>query len=103
MSQPVLLSQLNDEAKKQLIAITLKNDSLQENSEAFSNMFGGTTWLLIGKTLVNAGYTPFVEYMNIDESLKRFLEFLSYTYLVGRDGDIIKVIREYAENYLTGN
>jgi len=102
MSQTELLSQLTKEEKSQLIAVTLKNDDIREkNKSIIPNYYRETAWLLAGKTLINAGYTPFMERMNENESLKMFLESPSYTYIAGvYDVDVPQIIVEYAEEYL---
>jgi hypothetical protein len=102
-SQPVFLSQLNDEAKKKLIDVTLKNDELRQKNIELTNLFSATAWLLIGKTLVSANYAPFIEYMNKDEQLRLFIESKSYVYIEGVYGTIPQIITEYAKQYLINN
>ncbi|GHV08095.1 hypothetical protein FACS1894160_1800 [Bacteroidia bacterium] len=102
-SQAVFLSQLDDDAKKKLIEVTLKNDELRQKNVELTNLFRATAWLLIGKTLVSTNYTPFIEYMNKDEQLRLFLESQSYVYLEGVYGAIPQIIVEYAKQYLMNN
>jgi hypothetical protein len=102
ISQTELLSQLNNEEKKRLITGVLKNDALLEkNADVIPNINRATSWLLIGKTLSNAGYTPFMEQIKDNASLKMFLESPSYVYMKEVYADIPKIIAEYAEKYLT--
>jgi hypothetical protein len=102
MSQTVLLSQLNGEAKNQLIEVTLINDSFRQKDDERTNLNRATAWLLIGKTLVSANYAPFIKQMNEDGQLKLFIESPTYTYLEDVYGDIPAVIIKHAEIYLTG-
>ena len=101
MSQPVFLSQLNDCQKKQLIKITFKNDSLRDVSKEVSNSDKMVVYLLIGRTLINANYMPFMECVNEDATLKQFFEDKYRTYFYNEN--IVQIITLYAENYLNNN
>jgi hypothetical protein len=103
ISQPVFLSQLNDNAKKALIKTTLKNDNLREEDTVLTNNFRATAWLLIGKTMQNANYAPFVEEINRSEILKWYLESKSHVYIDDISGEIPQLIIIYAEDYVNKN
>ncbi|GHT58233.1 hypothetical protein AGMMS50239_02410 [Bacteroidia bacterium] len=101
-SQAVFLSQLDDDAKKKLIKVTLKNDELRQKKGS-NYPFRELTWILIGRTLVSANYPPFMEEYMKDEQMKLFLEARSYIYEEVVYGAIPQIIVEYAERYLTDN
>jgi hypothetical protein len=79
MSQQPLLSMLDEQAKKTLVEHTLKNDELRQRFG--KKMYRATSWLLIARTMVNAGYIPFVEKVNRDEEMKSFIENRLYVYM----------------------
>jgi len=80
-SQTFFLSQLNDCEKKNVVEFALKNDDLRHTDDDFAKdsdygLFIGkiTASLLIGRTLIAAGYVPFVDAMDASEDLKGFIE-----------------------------
>jgi hypothetical protein len=74
ISQPIFLNQLTSDEKKEVVSISLKNDSLRQVS---LNTAGGrmreVTWLLIGRTMYYANYKPFVEVVEQSVQLKTFI------------------------------
>ena len=72
MSQPVFLSQLNDNDKKKVVEITLRNSDIMDAID--DRLVWFPNYILIGKTMLSAGYTPFIEAVNDDEELKCFLD-----------------------------
>jgi len=98
MAKQTLLTQLNDAKKKQLIKLIMQNDSLrQKENFPYTNI--RTIWFLIGKTLINANYEPFIEYMNENEELWNYLQLLHYDHLFPYF-EPEHIIIEYSENYL---
>jgi hypothetical protein len=99
MSQTVFLSQLNDKEKKTIIEITLKNDSVRQQVTTV-NIFRGVTVLLMGKTMLNAGYLPFIEEMDNNEQLKTFLtESTSLTFFYEQE-EFMRRIIFHGENFI---
>ena len=75
MAQPIFLSQLNDEDKRRIVEITLqKIDFYNDYFNCDDCVFCYTNFILLGRTMLSAGYAPFIEAVNDDEELKYFLE-----------------------------
>ena len=76
ISQPIFLSQLNNDAKIKVVEIAFQNDSLRKNEiplNTFMNYNGIITSLLIGRAMVAANYITFLEVVNNHEELKFYL------------------------------
>jgi len=76
ISQHVFLSQLNDEQKRNIVDIVLKNDGRRVTLDYYDayNAVRPAAWAIVGRTMTSIGYSPFVEAMNGNEELKRFVE-----------------------------
>ena len=75
MSQPVFLSQLNDEERKKIVESTLKNIDIRNDGwECDCSSIYYTSYILIGRMMLLAGYAPFAEAVNEDQELKSFLD-----------------------------
>lgn len=75
MSQSIYLQQLSYNEKKCIIDISIKNDSLRQVANKYTDdVMKEVTYLLIGRTLFNADYKPFVDLVNANTQLKTFLE-----------------------------
>lgn len=102
VSQPVFLSQLGEDEKKLIIKTTLKNDDLRQKmdpSRKVSNR--NTAWLLIGKTMLNANYIPFIKEVEGNELLQSFFKAYSYVSFEVLHYDTIPLlIGKYAEDFL---
>ena len=72
MLQTVFLSQLNDNTKVNLVKIALLNDSLKQNG---AGRYRPVSWVLIGRTMVSAGYGPFIiKAVKSNEQMQYFLD-----------------------------
>jgi hypothetical protein len=100
ISQNEFLSQLNDKEKKKIIETTLKNDDLRQQNTEFTNLFRATAWLLIGKTLINADYAPFIEEININDLLNGFIYNTDCVYIEENFGNIPQLIVDFANEYI---
>ena len=79
LSQTVFLSQLNECEKRAVVSIAIKNDNLRRTNTDW--LKGGsmtlstiTTSLLIGLTLDEARYIPFLYYKSLHDECKMFIE-----------------------------
>jgi hypothetical protein len=97
MSQKVFLAQLEDNDRKKIIEITLKNDDLRKQNET-ENSFRSTAWLLIGRTLLACNYAPFVQEINRNQPLKSFLEDKMHIYLEEESDAVPSFIMECAKS-----
>jgi hypothetical protein len=100
MSQSVFVSQLDREKKKTLIEISLQKDEMRQNNVDFINENRSTVWLLIGKTLANANYEPFMTEVNQNETLQGFLYNRECVYIEQILGNIPQLITDYALEYI---
>jgi hypothetical protein len=99
ISQPIFLSQLNDSEKKTVIEAVLKNVDLRQTGKIV--LYKSTSWLLIGKTMLNANYVPFVEEENTNEQLKSFFEAKFYASYEGGFNEIpTLLIMNYVNDFL---
>jgi hypothetical protein len=99
-SQTVFLSQLNDKEKKTIIEISLKNDSLRQHEAEFSNILRGVTSLLMGRTMLNAGYLPFIEEADNNEQLETFLTKSSSYAFIQEEEEFMQRIIFHGENFI---
>ncbi|MFV0379040.1 MAG: hypothetical protein ACK5JD_17250 [Mangrovibacterium sp.] len=75
ISQPLFLEQLSENEKKRIVEISLKNDLIRQQAVNYEeDASREITWLLIARTLWLAKYEPFVNLMDENDQLKRFLE-----------------------------
>jgi hypothetical protein len=74
ISQTVFLSRLNDKERKTIVEITLKNDSVRQYEPTTSDILRGVSGLLMGRTMLNAAYLPFIEETGMNELLETFLK-----------------------------
>jgi hypothetical protein len=105
ISQPVFIAQLDDDQKKNVVKTAIEHDGLRQQDAAWAdNTFAGSlrviTWLLVGRTMFAAGYTPLIEAANGNEHLKAFLEHKDYLYMKEEYGDIPQQIIELSNAYL---
>ena len=113
LSHSVFFSQLNESEKRKTVEITLSNDDKRSVYEAKSRAgsLRSISWVLIGKTMLAAGYTPFIEAVNENDELKYFVEGwrplptdpsrkIDYTYTEYWYGNIPQLIIEYAKNFI---
>jgi hypothetical protein len=101
ISQPLFLSQLDAKAKKTVVNVALKNDSLRQKDITTSNIFRNVTWLLIGRTIINAGYEPFIEVVNNDEQLETFFKTSEIHFHTEEESDIfIQLILFQSNNFI---
>ena len=113
ISQTAFLSQLNDNDKKKIIEIAFANDDSRQSSPDSDsyNYYRATTWLLIGRTMLAANYSPFAEAVKDNEQLKFFIEGwgseiggdsgkTGYVYMEPVYGDIPQSIINFGKNYL---
>jgi hypothetical protein len=99
--QDVFLSQLDVNGKVTLIETALEKDGLRQKNAGFADRpERAVTWLLLGKTILNAGYGPFVTEVNGHEALLLFLTSDSYVYLEQVYGNIPQIITEYAVEFI---
>jgi hypothetical protein len=96
MSQEVFLVQLEDNDRKKIIEVTLKNDDLRKHSGI--NSFRSTAWLLLGRTLFACNYAPFLQETDRNQQLKSFLEDKMHVYLEEETDAIPSFIMECARN-----
>jgi len=117
ISQTPFPVQLNNDQKKEVIDITFKNDNLLQNdaelpdSSLNKTTYRAISWLLIGRTLVAADYTPFVTAVNENNQLKYFLDgwtpqqndigHTGYIYMEEVYGDIPQSIISFGKDFLT--
>lgn len=74
-SQSVFLSLLNEKGKIDVVKIAFEKDHLRQNSEDYAgSATREITWLLMGRTMSNASYTPFTEEVDNNEQLRNFLQ-----------------------------
>jgi hypothetical protein len=99
-SQTVFLSQLNDKERKTIVGITLKNDNLRQQDTTTGNIFRGTTGLLMGRTMLNAGYLPFVEETGNNEQLETFLKTSSYLAFIEDEEEFMQRIISHGEIFV---
>jgi hypothetical protein len=103
-AQTVFLSQLNDNEKKTAIQTTFEKDNVRQLSSEWTDIsFRETTWFLIGKTMANANYLPFMDEVNNNEKLKSFIEDKNNVYMAEILGDILPLIIIHAKNYISEN
>jgi len=100
MSQYQFLSQLSVSEKKELIKKTLEKDE----QHITSNYYRVTSWLLIGRILLNANYQPFINEVNCNNTLKKFVENYDY-FIYYRDNTkeldkMAQIIKSYTINFL---
>ena len=113
ISQTAFLSQLNVSDKKKIIEIAFANDDSRQSSPDSDsyNHYRATTWLLIGRTMFAANYTPFVKAVKDNEKLKFFIDGwvpnqysdsgkCIYTYMESVYDDIPQAIISFGKNYL---
>lgn len=74
MSQPDFLTQLNVLEKKELIIIVFEKDCIRQKVGVHGELGSYSSWMLIGRTLLNANYIPFVVEVSQNDILKQFLE-----------------------------
>ncbi|MDR2929196.1 MAG: T9SS type A sorting domain-containing protein [Cytophagaceae bacterium] len=99
-SQPKILSQLSDNARKQLLRAIFQYDALlaEKNPLYYGRQ---TVWFLTAETLRNADYAPFLECINENEALKQFLELINYDCNgLSINSTVVQLILEHAEEYL---
>ena len=99
-SQPAFLSQLTDDEKKLLVRTVFEKDALRQAN--FELPKRGTTWLVMAKTMKEAGFLPFIEEMETNEELQQFVELKIYSY---RHSEIYydelpQLVVRYAESYI---
>jgi hypothetical protein len=104
ISQTVFLSQLKDNEKKTIVQIAQKNDDLRQKAYPENSVrrtsWRVITWVLMGRTMANAGYVPFVQEVERNEDLQLFLDGSHYTYMMEIVGDSIpEIIIHHIENY----
>jgi hypothetical protein len=98
MSQKVFLMQLNDNDKKKIIEITLKNDDLRKHNERGYPADRSAGWLLIGRTLFACNYAPFLQEIDRNQRLKSFLEDKMHVYLEEESDAVPSFILECAKS-----
>lgn len=79
ISQTVFLSQSNVSEKRKIVEIALQNNDKRQSNRTWVNSAINTstqpiTWVLVGRTLVAAGYLPFIELTSGNEQLRLFLD-----------------------------
>lgn len=74
ISQSDFLTQLNNNEKKDLIKIVFEKDSIRQDAGVHGELGSYTSLMLIGRTLLNADYSPFVKEVSENNVLKLFLE-----------------------------
>lgn len=104
LSQPVFLSQLNDDQKKVVVKTAFRNDSLKEKTNESPGMIyriREITWLLIGRTMFQANYPPFMEDVEKNTILRQFIETSELRIQTMEEYlDIIQCIITHGENYI---
>ena len=104
ISQEKILSQLDDIEKKALIKEVFEKDAIQQDDPQLANrMFRSTMWLLCGKVLLAAKYTPFIELADSNENLKEFLYSDSYVYMKQVYEDIPQIIINHCDHFTNPN
>jgi hypothetical protein len=99
--QDVFLFQLDAESKTALVEIALEKDGLRQQNAGFADRpERAITWLLLGKTMLNAGYSPFVAEVNGNEDLKSFFTGDMYVYLEPVYDNIPQIITEHAIGFI---
>ena len=78
-AQSVFISQLNKTQQRKVVEICLKNDELRQKSPLWEeySMFRWlrtTAFVLMGRTMLAADYSPFVKAVNENEELKFFID-----------------------------
>jgi hypothetical protein len=100
MAQDVFLSQLNMNYKIVVVENILESSSLQEQNVDFTNNNEkAIAWLLLGRVMMNADYTPFVTAINEDDELFNYLTLNSYVYVKEIYGNIPQTIIEHAMRF----
>jgi len=99
ISQTVFLSQLDDNEKKEVILLALKNDKLI-NEPKQQKYDRAVTWLLTGRVMINANYAPFLKEVNDNEGLNLFFESILYDYFEDHCYDFSVIINNHAKSYL---
>ena len=75
ISQPVFLSGFSPEEKKEVIRLSFEKDGIrQEDPDHANSATRETCWLLVGRVMQAAEYTPFIDEINRNEKLRLFLE-----------------------------
>ena len=124
LSQPVFLSQLNESEKRKVVEITLSNDKKRQQAEWWWGEGDGyynhsavvsrsPALILMGKTMLAAGYRPLIEAVNKNEELRCFIDGFcnphipnsntGYSYLSiypNTDRNVPQIIIDYAKNYI---
>lgn len=99
MAQSAFLSQLNDDEKKAVAAACVRNDAVRfSNRTTIRNRV--TAGFLADKTMLAAGYTPYVDFANSDERLKEFLDGFDVSNVDGSaNAEIMSLIIDYSQSF----
>ena len=114
--QDVFLSQLSDNKKVKIVEFAFTHDDIRENDPAWVNssltyLTRPVTWVLIGRAMVSAGYSPFIETVNDNAELKFFLNGwqpdsysvsgkTGYVYMEPQYSSILQVIINFGESFI---
>ena len=110
LSRPAILSQLDKSEKRKTVEITLAHEEIRYPTPS-ANMYQLTraaAMILMGKTMISAGYGPFIEAYKENEELKYFIDNINrfdptkngYIYHPYYYGNIPELIIDYAKNYI---
>jgi hypothetical protein len=100
ISQNVFLSRLNDKERKTIVEITLKNDSVRQHEPTTGDIFRGVSGLLMGRTMLNAAYLPFIEETGKNEQLETFLKTSSYLAFIEETEEFMQRIIFHGKNFI---
>ncbi|MDR1723151.1 MAG: hypothetical protein LBR84_04330 [Tannerella sp.] len=101
LAQTKLLSTLTEKETKVLIEKVLQDDKLQFSDKSKSGyVLRPVSWLLIGRTLINAEYQPFMQEVSNDKLLDSYLNDKNFVYLGGLYEDIAEKITCFAKDFI---
>jgi len=96
LSQDYFLKQLGLNDKITIVKTALEKEKLRDEMEFNPNLVRELTFILIGRTMVSAGYEPFITETLIDDDLAFFLkgdQVMTYR-------SYIKTVADYAKSFI---